>query len=194
MIEKHLIGCDRRARSIAQATAPAPSCKPDPHDATKCDMCGQRKQSVRSRKIITVGAWSGTVRWKFCDECVVAISLQKLPKRPRNADFLIFYNVEDDSQIFLTPQNAVAKDYLEQAVAADTTRWTGGALVIKETAALSVIRKLVEARFNVVGDRAIVNQRPRLYLQEGAWNIYTGGHTIAAETSKLIVKGAGKPN
>jgi len=46
---------------------------PDPHDASKCDLCGQHKESVRPRTTVTVGAQSGTVRTKFCDQCVAMV-------------------------------------------------------------------------------------------------------------------------
>jgi hypothetical protein len=46
---------------------------PDPNDATKCDLCGQRKESVRSRRVITVGKMSATARTKFCDQCAVKV-------------------------------------------------------------------------------------------------------------------------
>ena len=40
----------------------------------KCDLCGQHKESVRQRKVITVGLRSGTVRTKFCDECAAVVT------------------------------------------------------------------------------------------------------------------------
>jgi len=46
---------------------------PDPHDASKCDVCGQRKETVRPRTTVTVGAQSGTVRTKFCDQCAAMV-------------------------------------------------------------------------------------------------------------------------
>jgi hypothetical protein len=46
---------------------------PDPNNATKCDLCGQRKESVRSRRVITVGKMSATARTKFCDQCAVKV-------------------------------------------------------------------------------------------------------------------------
>jgi uncharacterized protein YlaI len=46
---------------------------PDPNDATKCDLCGQHKKSVRPRTLITVGLRSATVRTKFCDECAAKV-------------------------------------------------------------------------------------------------------------------------
>ncbi len=46
---------------------------PDPHDASKCDLCGQRKEGVRAHTLITVGLQSGTVRTKFCDECAANV-------------------------------------------------------------------------------------------------------------------------
>ena len=42
--------------------------------ALKCDMCGQHKESVRPRGVITVGLKSGTVRTKFCDECAATVA------------------------------------------------------------------------------------------------------------------------
>ena len=45
--------------------------------AMKCDMCGLRKESVRSRRRITIGLQSGTVRINFCDEC--AATIETLP-------------------------------------------------------------------------------------------------------------------
>ena len=47
---------------------------PDPYDATRCDMCGQHQESVRPRRVITVGKKSGTVRTKFCDECAAVVT------------------------------------------------------------------------------------------------------------------------
>jgi hypothetical protein len=41
----------------------------DPYDDTTCDQCGERKETVRPRKTITVGLKSGVLRWKFCEEC-----------------------------------------------------------------------------------------------------------------------------
>jgi hypothetical protein len=37
-------------------------------------MCGQHKESVRQRKVITVGIESGVVRTKFCGECAATVS------------------------------------------------------------------------------------------------------------------------
>ena len=45
-----------------------------PEPAMKCHRCGQHKESVRSRKMITVGVNSGTVRWQFCDECAATVA------------------------------------------------------------------------------------------------------------------------
>ena len=45
----------------------------DPHDVSKCDLCGQHKESVRPRTTVTVGAQSGIVRTKFCDQCVAMV-------------------------------------------------------------------------------------------------------------------------
>jgi hypothetical protein len=56
LVEKHLF-------PEAQGTVPM-----------KCDRCGQHKESVRSRKMITVGLQSGTVRWQFCDECAATVA------------------------------------------------------------------------------------------------------------------------
>ncbi|SRR6266478_9667796 len=60
--------------------ASAEKLKPDPYDATKCDMCGQRKQSVRQRTAITIGLETGTVRTKFCDECAATVTKWSPPK------------------------------------------------------------------------------------------------------------------
>lgn len=166
----------------------------DPYDANKCDMCGQRQESVSPRKVITVGAWSSTVRWKFCDECVVVMSLQRMPKPPPDADFLVFFNVEDSSQVLINPQSSAARAYLEKTAVEPIERWLGCVLMTKETFVISLARKLLEARFKVVGDRAIVNQMPRLYLHEGEWNIYTGGHEVPSEVVSQIGKGVGEPN
>jgi len=46
---------------------------PDPHDASKCDLCGQHKGSVRPRTTVTVESQSGTVRTKFCDQCIARV-------------------------------------------------------------------------------------------------------------------------
>jgi hypothetical protein len=46
---------------------------PDLHDATRCHMCGQHKESVRSRRRITIGLKSGTAQWQFCDECAATV-------------------------------------------------------------------------------------------------------------------------
>ena len=50
-----------------------PSFKPDPCDASKCDLCGQRRESVRPRRRVAVGLQSGTVRTKFCEQCATAV-------------------------------------------------------------------------------------------------------------------------
>src|SRR5215469_10915229 len=47
---------------------------PDPHDTSKCDLCGQRQESVRPRRVITVGKKSCTVRTKFCDQCAAVVT------------------------------------------------------------------------------------------------------------------------
>jgi hypothetical protein len=89
LVEKHLfpkahrtaaMNCESEtAKDPAQESA-APFFTPDPYDATKCDMCGQHKESVRSRTVITIGLNSGTVRWKFCDECAATVSEWSQPK------------------------------------------------------------------------------------------------------------------
>jgi hypothetical protein len=81
----------------------------------------------------------------------------------------------------------------EQLAPAYTGRWIGDVLAIKETFVLSLVRKLIEARFKAIGDRALI-QTPRLYLHEGKFNIYTGGHPISLKTVEEILKGAAKPN
>ena len=43
--------------------------------AMKCHMCGQEKESVRSRTRTTVGLNSGVGRWEFCDECAATLEL-----------------------------------------------------------------------------------------------------------------------
>jgi hypothetical protein len=43
-------------------------------------MCGQHKESVRSRRRITIGVESGTVRWQFCDECAATVKKWSQPK------------------------------------------------------------------------------------------------------------------
>jgi hypothetical protein len=50
-----------------------PVFNPDPNDATKCDLCGLRKESVRPRTLITLGMQSATVRTKFCDQCAAMV-------------------------------------------------------------------------------------------------------------------------
>jgi hypothetical protein len=60
-----------RSMKISQSAVPV--FNPDPNDATKCDLCGQRKESVRPRTLITVGSQSATVRTKFCDECAATV-------------------------------------------------------------------------------------------------------------------------
>jgi hypothetical protein len=47
---------------------------PDPYEATRCDMCGQCQESVRPRRVSTVGKNSGTVRTKFCDQCAAVVT------------------------------------------------------------------------------------------------------------------------
>jgi uncharacterized protein YlaI len=42
---------------------------PDPHDASKCDLCGQRTESVRQRRVASIGLQSRRVQTKFCYEC-----------------------------------------------------------------------------------------------------------------------------
>ncbi len=54
---------------------------PDPYDETKCDSCGERTETVRQRKLITIGTNSGTVRAKFCDECAARLQ-SELPRQP----------------------------------------------------------------------------------------------------------------
>jgi hypothetical protein len=46
---------------------------PDPHDASKCDLCGRRSETVRPRTLIAVGTQSGAVRTKFCDQCAATV-------------------------------------------------------------------------------------------------------------------------
>src|SRR5262249_12829592 len=62
----------RRERGMKNSTRPF--FKPDPHDAGKCDLCGQRRESVHPRRVVTVGRESGTVRTKFCDECAAVVA------------------------------------------------------------------------------------------------------------------------
>ena len=51
----------------------APFFRPDPNDAKLCDKCGQHEETVGSRRVITIGRESRTVRWKFCDECAAIV-------------------------------------------------------------------------------------------------------------------------
>jgi hypothetical protein len=73
-------------RSVTHIMLPSEHDAPDPYDMTKCDECGQHKQTVRSRRVITVGLKSGTLRWKFCDECVATLrkSLQANDEEDNN--------------------------------------------------------------------------------------------------------------
>jgi len=66
---------------------PGPQEKPPKENgtaATKCHMCGQHKESARSRRRITIGLKSGTVRWQFCDECAATLKKQSEPKDEDN--------------------------------------------------------------------------------------------------------------
>jgi hypothetical protein len=54
--------------------------KADGPAAMKCHMCGQHKESVHSRRRITIGLESGTVRWQFCDECAATVKKWSQPK------------------------------------------------------------------------------------------------------------------
>jgi len=67
-------------RSVTHIMLPSEHGAPDPYDATKCDMCGQHKESVRPRRVITIGLKSGTVRAKFCDECAATVTKWSQPK------------------------------------------------------------------------------------------------------------------
>jgi hypothetical protein len=42
--------------------------------AAKCDKCGEHKQTLRSRRAITVGLKSSTVWTKFCNEGAAMIA------------------------------------------------------------------------------------------------------------------------
>jgi hypothetical protein len=55
----------------------------------KCDICGQQKESVRVRKVMTVGLKSGTVRSKFCDECAATVT--KWYEKDNNRQRLMVY-------------------------------------------------------------------------------------------------------
>src|SRR5438477_204409 len=67
-------------RSVTHIMFPSEHDAPDPYDATKCHKCGQHKETMRSRRVITVGDKSGTVRWKFCDECAATLMKSFQPK------------------------------------------------------------------------------------------------------------------
>jgi len=52
--------------------------------AMHCDMCDRYKKDVCHRKTITIGAKSGTVRTKFCDECAATVTKWSQPEEDNN--------------------------------------------------------------------------------------------------------------
>ena len=110
---------------------------------------------------------------------------------PPDADFLVYY---EGSKVLLKPQNSTASEYVETTLARDGLRWLSGALVIKDTSVIPLTHKLIAAGFNVVGESALVQTRPRLYVHNGKWCLYTGGHVMSPEVVDQILKHAGSPN
>lgn len=191
-------------KKAAQQSADAVP-KLDPYDMSKCDTCVERKKSVRARRMVRIGRSSGTVRWKFCDECVAIAGLQTMPEPPADADFLIYYDGER-ANVLVRPQNPAARYYLqtilkqkdgvESAVSAEaqrTPRWIVGAFVIRAGSVVSLAHRLLSAGFKVVGDKEFI-ETPRLYVHEGKYCVYTAGREIPNEVLGQIVTGSGKPN
>jgi hypothetical protein len=163
----------------------------DPNNMTNCDMCGRQKESVRPRKTMTIGRNSGTLRWKFCDECVAELGFQRMPRPAPEADFLIYFDAEREN-VLVKPQNQPAREYLESNPPSDPARWVGGALVIKELSVIRLAQSLIAAGFEVIGEKSLC-QTPRRYVREGKRWLYTAG-AIPGEAIGPILKNAGKTN
>jgi|GEM_PF-3291454 len=167
--------------------------RPDPYDMSKCDTCGERKKSVRARRMVTIGRSSGTVRWKFCDECVAIAGFERMPEPPPDTDFLIYYDGER-AKVLVRPNNSAARKYVAAHVEAlGGCGWIAGALIVRAGSVVSLAHRLLSAGFKVVGDKEFI-ETPRLYVHGGKYCVYTAGREISNEVVRQILTGSGKPN
>jgi hypothetical protein len=209
LIEKHLfpkahgtaaMNCESETVKDPAQESAAPFFTPDPYDATKCDMCGRRKESVCQRRAITVGLETGTVRTKFCDECAATVAKQakgstdeiagsrtlrrKMAEPPANADFLFYH---EGPNVLVSPQNSTAREFLQTTLAGNAAQWFSGALVVEAASVVPIAHKLVAAGFVGIGESAFVQAAPRLYVDNGKRCLYTGGRAIPPELARQML-------
>ena len=110
---------------------------------------------------------------------------------PADADFLFYYH---GSNVVVEPRNSTAREYLETTLGNDALGWFNRAPVIEDSSVVPLAHKLIAAGFVVVGQRALTESGPRLYVHDGNWGLYSGGRVIPQELFGQILKGAGKPN
>jgi hypothetical protein len=110
---------------------------------------------------------------------------------PPDADFLCYYS---GPNVMVEPRNSAAKQYLGTTLDGNALAWRNGAAIVETSAVVPLVHRLIAAGFNVVGQSAIMQQTPRLYVYEGKWWLYTGGRNIPEKLVRLILKGVGKPN
>jgi hypothetical protein len=115
----------------------------------------------------------------------------KTAEPPANADFLVYY---EGPNVLVRPQNLAARNCLETTLAGEAGRWVSGALVAKDTSVIPLIHTLIAAGFKVVGERALVQTAPRIYVNKAKWWLYTGGRSVPPKLVSQILKGAGAPN
>jgi len=118
-------------------------------------------------------------------------NIQGMAEPPADADFLVYY---DGPKVLLRPQNSTAREYVQRNLAAHGQGCLGGALVIKAISVVPLTHKLLAAGFKVVGQTAIIQAGPQLYVHDGNWGLYTAGRAIPPKVVSRILKGAGRPN
>jgi hypothetical protein len=115
----------------------------------------------------------------------------KIPEPPPTADFIVYY---EGPNVLVRPQNLTARNCLETTLAGEAGRWVSDALVVKDTSVIPLIHTLIAAGFKVVGESALVQTAPRIYVNKAKWWLYTGGRAIRPKLISQILKGAGGPN
>jgi hypothetical protein len=110
---------------------------------------------------------------------------------PADADFLVY---QHGANVVVEPRNPKAKECFSANAGDEVLGWFNGAPIVEKSAVVPVTHKLITAGFNVIGERALIEAGPRLYVCDGKWWLYTGGRAIRPKLISQILKGAGAPN